>query len=50
MCLLRLFKGKKTEKKPSLIKVLLSDPDQFNYNINVEGDEIVVRIKMKDSE
>lgn len=35
------------EEKPSLLKDLFKEPDGYIYTMEVENDEIVVRIKKK---
>ncbi len=42
---------KRKEKKPkkvSTLKTLVSDPDIFKYELEVDGDEIIIKIKKKE--
>ena len=40
---------KKTVKKPSLIKEVMDKPEEFKLEAFIENDEIVVKIKRKES-
>lgn len=41
---------KKKEKKPSVVKDVVKDPDSFKLEMYVENGEIVVKIRKKTEE
>lgn len=43
-------KFKKKEKPISLIKEALSNPDKFKMEMYVENDEIIIKMKKRESE
>lgn len=44
---LRIKKSK--EKKPSLIKEVIDHPESFKLEAFIEGDEVIVKIKRRES-
>ena len=41
---------KKTEKKPSMIKEVMDKPEEFKLEAFIENDEIIIKIKRKESQ
>lgn len=48
--LIKFIFGKRNEKRKSILKEFMADPDSFSYHMNVCEDEIVITIKRKESE
>ena len=47
--ILSMIAIKKIEKKPSMIKEAMDKPEEFILEAFIENDEIIVKIKRKDS-
>ena len=43
-------KAKKEERKPSLLKEVVDNPEKFKLEAFIEGDEIIVKIKKTNEE
>ena len=44
------IKVKKKERKPSVIKDVIQNPDSFKLEMFVENEEIVIRVKRREEE
>ncbi len=44
------IKLKKKEKKPSVVKDVIKDPDSFKLEMYVENGEIVIKVKKRSEE
>ena len=47
---LKLIKKRKKKEKPSTVKDLINNPDQYKLEMFVENNEIVVKIRKREEE
>lgn len=46
----KFIKRKKKKRKPSTVKDLIDNPDQYKLEMFVENDEIIVKIRKREEE